>query len=280
MLIPVDFTDTSRNTISYAVEWSKAYGYNHIILLKTLYDSYFDNLIPSADYMHVSKDYMVKEREEATEQLNVLCRELIARFDPAIKVSMAIGELPLLRSVLEVVEEEKPELIVLGSDHQSYSSDSFIANSIISIARVSPVRVLIVPSDCRYQPVRQALVPCDFNTVHTLSKLDHYQASSPLWKEKKLLVLNVDPKERYLRPDEHFRKAADALHRYLFNFQHEVFYSNNKNIINGIMHFSAEHDIEIIIALPGEHSFLYSLTHKSISEALYRNSQKPVLILK
>jgi len=280
MLIPVDFTATSNNAVSYAVEWAKAYDYKRIILLKTLYDSMFDSLIPSVDYVRVNQDYMVKEREEATQQLKAMCRELIAKVEPDIKVSLAVSELPLLRSILEMIEDEKPELIVAGSDNYNYSSESFIAGNVIDIARTSPVRTLIVPSHYQYQPVQQALVPVDFNTINSLNKLHRYQTATPQWREKKLLVLNVDPKERYLHPDEEFKNAENALHQYLQNFPHEVYYSNNKNIINGIIDFSRGHEAQLIIALPGKHSFLYSLTHKSISEALYRNAKRPVLILK
>jgi nucleotide-binding universal stress UspA family protein len=280
MLIPVDFTATSENAVSYAVEWSKAYDYKRIILLKTLYDSMFDSMIPSVDYVHVSQDYMVKEREEVREKLKVMCSKLIANVAPGIKVSLAVSELPLLRSIHEMVEEEQPELIVAGSDNFDYSSESFVAGNVIDIAKASPIRVLIVPAHYQYQPVRQALVPLNFNTVSSLHKLHSYQAATPKWREKKLLVLNVDPKERYLRPDEEFKNAESAIHEYLKDYQHKVYYSNNKNIFNGIMDFSRDHETQLIVALPGRHSFLYSLTHKSISEALYRNANKPVLILK
>src|SRR4051812_16392858 len=279
MLIPVDFTATSENAVSYAVEWGKAYDYKRIILLKTLYDSMFDSMIPSVDYVHVSQDYMVKEREEVKAKLKAMCSELIAKVDTGIKVSLAVSELPLLRSIHEMVEEEQPELIVAGSDNYDYSSESFVAGNVIDIAKASPIRVLIVPAHYQYQPVRQALVPLDFSTVSSLSKLHSYQAATPKWREKKLLVLNVDPKERYLRPDEEFKNAENAIHEYLQGYQHEVYYSNNKNIITGIIEFSKEHETQLIVALPGEYSFLYSLTHKSISEALYRNANKPVLIL-
>lgn len=280
MLIPVDFTPTSDNAVSYAVEWSKAYDYSRIILLKTLYNTMFDHLIPSVDYVHVSQDYMVKDREDATERLRSLCRELIAKVAPDIKVSFAISELPLLRSLHEVIQNESPELIVVGSDNYNYSSDSYVGGQVIDIARTSPVRVLVVPAHYQYQPVQQVLVPVNFNTVSSLSKLHSYQEATPKWREKRLLVLNVDPKERYLRPDEEFKKAEIALHEYLQDYKREVYYSNNKNILNGIMDFSRDHETQLIVALPGKHSFLYSLTHTSISEALYRNAKKPVLILK
>src|SRR5206468_2822154 len=152
-----------------------------------LYNTMFDNLIPSVDYVHVCQDYMTKDREEATERLKSLCRELITKVDPGIKVSFALSELPLLRSILEIVEKEKAELIVMGSDNYDYSSDSYVGGHVIDIARTSPVRVLIVPAHYQYQPVRQALVPVNFNSVSFLSKLHSYQAATPKWREKKLL---------------------------------------------------------------------------------------------
>ncbi len=280
MLIPVDFTDTCNNAIDYAMEWGKAYGYERVILLKTFYGSLFDNLVPAAEYMHVNQDYMAKEREEQEEKLNELHRRLAGQEAGKLKIVKAVSELPLLRAIMEVVEDEKPELIVVGSDNHDYSSNSFVAGNVISIAKISPVRVLIVPSHSVYKPVKQALVPCNYTMVEQLDKLDSYRATSAAWRQKKLLVLNVDPSEKYLRPDAQFNKAEAALHEYLKNFEHEVFYSNDKNIINGILDFCKNHAVEVIIALPRKHSFLYSLTHKSISEAIYRNAMEPILILK
>lgn len=280
VLIPVDFTATSDNAVSYAAEWCKMYGYKRIILLKTLYDSMLNSLIPAAQYANESREYLEHEREEATEKLQAMYMDKILLADPHIKVQIIVSEIPLLRCLLEVVGKEQPDLIIVGSDSYSYSSDSFIAGNVIGIARISPVRVLIVPAEYHYQPVKQVLVPCDFNTVGFLTKIEQYQAATPLWKNKKLMVLYVDPKERYRYKNEQFRNAEKALHQYLQNFQYEVHFSNNKNIIEGILDFSKKNDVQLIVALPGKHSFLFMLTHKSISEAIYRNAQEPVLILK
>ncbi|HWB28800.1 MAG TPA: universal stress protein [Chitinophagaceae bacterium] len=279
MLVPVDFSDTSKNAVNYAVEWAKAYEYTRIILLKTLYNSMFD-MIPSAEYVSVNDDYISKEREDAKGKMNELCKGLVDKAGPGIKMSIAVSELPLLRSIMEIIEDEHPELIVLGSDNINYSNNSFVAGNLISIAKISPVRVLVVPSHFKYQPVEQSLVPVDFNTVSTLDKIEQHTAKTPQWRNKKLLVLNVDPKEKYLHPDDDFRKSEKILHEYLQNFPHEVFYSNNKYIIAALKEFADTHDVQLIIALPGKHSFLYSLTHKSISEAIYSNAKHPVLILK
>jgi hypothetical protein len=85
---------------------------------------------------------------------------------------------------------------------------------------------------------------------------------------------------RYVQPDEKFRSTEEKLHQILKNFPHQIIYTNEADIINGILNFETKHPVEIIIALPGKYSFLYTLTHKSISQAIYRNATKPVLILK
>jgi nucleotide-binding universal stress UspA family protein len=239
----------------------------------------FDAVAFSAEYGNVCYDYRLKEREEAVVRLRELCHDVASQVGAGVKVMTAVSEYPLLRAMMEVLENEDVDLVVVGSDHYSYSSDSFIAGNVMRIAKISPVRVLIVPANFTYQPVKEALVPFDFNAIQSLDKLNSVQ-TSPQWADVKLQVLNVDPKEQYLHPDEKFKTIEESLHQYLKNFQHHVYHTNEKNIIDGIINFASEHDVQLIIALPGKYSFLYSLTHANISEALYRNSQKPVLILK
>jgi hypothetical protein len=94
------------------------------------------------------------------------------------------------------------------------------------------------------------------------------------------MILHVDPKEKYPLRDEAFERNENNLRSHLKNFRLDVYYSNNKSILNGIKIFLNEHPADLVVALPGRHSFFYSLTHKSISEALYRDTPRPVLILK
>src|ERR1700739_3091525 len=99
LLMPVDFSSTSDNSVDFAIEWSKAYEYKHIILLNTLYNSVFDTIIPSEGFVHVSHDYMAKDREDATLRLEELCKKITTYASPDIKVSYTVTELPLLRGI-------------------------------------------------------------------------------------------------------------------------------------------------------------------------------------
>jgi nucleotide-binding universal stress UspA family protein len=278
LLIPVDFTATCENAVNFAVEWCRKYEYERIILLKTFYDSIFEGLIVSAEYSNVNEEIINSQREDDREQLHTLCKRVADRLS-GVKVMTAVSEFPLLRGIFEILQNEKPDLIIVGSDNYSYSSGSIISGNVISIAKTSPIRVLVVPADYKYQPVKQVLLPYNINMLKDLDRLNSLR-SSPLWSDLKLLVLNLDTNQRVIKVPEKLNEAEDKFQNLLKNFEHEIYYTTDKNLINGIANFTKEHTVQLIISLPGKHSFLYRLTHQSISEAIYRNAKQPVLILK
>ena len=279
LLIPVDFTTASDNAINFAADWAQKYLYERIILLRSFYSSMYENMIMSADFSNMNEEYLNKKRRHEKELLNDLCKELDKKTGEGITVQTAVTELPLVRSIIEVIKNEKPQMILVGSDPAIANNESFVAGNVIAIARLSPIRVLIVPDGFHYTEIKKALVPVDFKTVGALNKIDSLR-SSPMWHDVELLALNVDASERNLNPDEKFREAENNLHNYLRNFKHSIYYEADKNTINGILNFKKLNEVQLMIALPGVHSFLYSLTHKSVSEALYRQCPVPVMILK
>lgn len=279
LLVPVDFTNASDNATNFACEWAKKYLYERIILLRSFYSSMYENMIMSADFSNVNEEYLNKKRSDEKEMLNQLCKEVDAQTGHNLYIQTAVSELPLIRSIIELVKDERPEMILLGSDTTHAGNEGFVAGNVIQIARASPVRVLIVPENYRYKAVEKALVPVDFKTVGSLNKINSLR-SSPRWDDVTIMALNVEAAQRNLSPDQNFKDAENALHDYLKNFRHEIYYESDKNVINGILNFRKLNEVQLMIALPGVHSFLYSLTHKSVSEALYKKCPLPVMILK
>ncbi|MGC4034962.1 MAG: hypothetical protein QM764_03300 [Chitinophagaceae bacterium] len=275
ILVPVDFTDASDNAVNFASSWAIRYGYNRIILFKTFYESMFEHLALGADYIVANKEDLNRQREEGVHELASLRDKVLSVVSENVEVMTEISELPLLRGMIELIKEEGDiELVLLGSDNHIQSQKSFISANVISIAKVSPVKVLIVPADHTYQPVTDILVPCDVSTLSSLERLDRIKTNAQP-NGGRLHILNVDK-----RGQSASKEKEDYLHDYLKDFQHEIYTIADKDVLSGILTFTANHKIQLIIALPGKHSFLYSLTNKSISEAIYMNAKQPVLILK
>ncbi|RYY66538.1 MAG: universal stress protein [Chitinophagaceae bacterium] len=278
MLLPIDFSPTARNAADFALHWCRRYGYDRVILVRSLFHSYFEDMAASAEYMLLSQQEKGRFYEEEKEVLDSLCKELTTAAGPGIRIFTALSDQPLVRTLLQLVEQESPDLIVAGSDNQEYESDSFVSAKLIELARASPVRVLVVPAGCAYVEPRSVLVPCNLAQTDSLERLAHL-AQATQGKDLQLEVLHVDTPGRGPKPANE-AKALEHLHRFLKDRPYHFHRIPAPTELAGILQFAASADVQLIVALPRRHSFLYALTHKSVSEALYRNTQYPVLILK
>jgi nucleotide-binding universal stress UspA family protein len=275
LLIPVDFSGTSSNVLKYAVEFSKDTAVERIILLNNYYVSIYEQLLPSADFVQVSAEEINEERQNIDERLKYAGRSLTKKCGPSIKIETAVSELSLLRAIHQMIDQEKPHMLMIGSDNNM--DESYIGEQVIAIAKTSNIPVLVVPACAKYKKIKLALVPCDFNAVSRLALLKEIRRSNQWLCPPELIVLNVDPKQAHLA---HKEENYHALKEILESYKYLVYYSEDEDIVHGILDFATEHNTQLIIALPGNYSFFQNLTHHSITNALELNASQPVLILK
>ncbi|WP_374463041.1 universal stress protein [Chryseobacterium sp.] len=277
ILVPVDFTSTTENAVRVAADWAKTYDYQNIILLKTAGESEFD-------YLHIAEGHSFVNEEsvnnllQKTETLLDQLSSIVTEKSPEIKVSRILSDWALTRSINELLKDEPSvELIILGSDDQTSATESFVSDNIISIARTSPVKTLIVPNSYHYTPAKNIFIPCDINGIKRLERLFHHKSLIHK-QDMHLSFLNINTREK---EDENKKKELeDYIREHLTEIPSSIYYSHDENVINGILTFAATHEADLIIALPGKHSFLYYLASRSISEGIYQNTHQPVLILK
>lgn len=279
ILVPIDFTSTTENAVKVASQWAKQYEYEHIILLKTSDESEFD-------YLHIAEGHSFVNEEsinsllEKTELLLKNLSNIILEEFPDLKVSKAVSNWTLARSINDIVKQQSSiELIVLGSDDQAVSSDSVVSENIINIARTSPVKTLIVPNGYNYSEIKNILIPCDINGITKLERLFNHKYIIRK-QDVQLMFLNIHTKENQTIIEEKKAEIQEYIHQHLTEIPSTIYYSYDKNIVDGILTFASSNKTDLIIALPGKHSFLYFLTSISISEGIYQNVNQPVLILK
>ncbi|MDQ1096651.1 MULTISPECIES: universal stress protein [Chryseobacterium] len=278
ILVPVDSTATTENAVLFAAQWAIKYGYDHIILMKT-YGSVFGYVNISEGYTMVNEDTINSLREH-TEALLDRLDHLIRSTGFTHAVSRLTSQLTLLRSINNHLNEDPTvELIILGSDDQSGDNESSVSENIISIARISRVKTLIVPEGYHFKEVKNVLIPCDISRADHLERISGYK---PFLKNKNnhLMLLYIDTKGNKDARDHNKEVWENYVNNYLKDIPYSIHYSFGKEIVGGILSFAAAHQTDLIIALPGEHSFLYYMANRSISEAIYQNVGRPVLILK
>lgn len=281
LLVPIDFSAASQNAVDYAVHWSQRYGYDQIILFKVHYESFMDFISTlGVGYSFMGKDASFNYRRESKALLKRLQKAARAQLDTEsnIQVRTATSDLPLTRAIVEILSEEPTiELIALGSDHTRSNDPGFITANIIKIARISPVKVLIIPEGYAYKPVEKVLVPCDLKHMEQLSKLEKYKSMLDTHSQLTILNIYADPQQEQ---QDTIRQWKEKLHHYFEGKDLQLYDAYNKNTLNGVLDFVSQHDTDLIVALPGTHSFLYYMANKSLSEGIYKNTSQSVLLLK
>ncbi len=239
-----------------------------VFILQALELTIFDS------FSQTNTDEPVEQHHNAELELQEIAEKLQAFAGPDTVVKYATSNFSLLRAVHQAIVTVQPDVIIAGSD--SEDEESPIGDEVISIAKSSPVPVLVVPSACKYQTIKNVLVPCNFKDLSNLELLSGLQAIESQ-EEVKLELLNVSSKPIQPGSKEEIEASIEEL---LKDHDYNLNYSSNDNIVDGILEFAESNPVQVVIALPGKHSFFYRLTHSSITQALTQNSSKPVLLLK
>ncbi len=275
VLIPVDLSDATDNVLEYAGEFCADAHIDRIILLKCHYVSVYETLLPSPDFVQVTADDVAEEMSQLEKKLESAAHKLQKNCRQQIEVQTALSKDQLVRAVHNLIQDKQPNLVMIGSDKTSYESSNRSGEQIVALAKTSSIPVMIIPSNVKYQKIETALVPCDFTAASRLSVLQGFHDRQK-WLHPDLMVLNVDTK-KHAADAEHL---AEGLKDMLKGYNYKVYFSENRDTVEGIFAFARKNDVQLIIALPGKYSFFSNLTHRSITNALALNALRPVLILK
>lgn len=278
-LIPVDFSKASINAAEYAADLSHHTNVDHIILLNAYYVSLYETTLPSPDMVMLREEDIEQNAADRISKLEHLKQELLQKVRPGVKISIHLNRSHLLRAVVENAISKNVDLVILGSRGNTSNEDTQIGSHVIKIAKVSPVPMIIVPPDYDFETVSRIVVAIDFNKVKDTVPLE---ALKRLLNKKHadLLVVNVDDKGKHTDKDAQRMAEETTLHTMLKQYGPKYFYLHQSDIINGILHFAAEKDAQLVIALPHKYSFFQSLLHTSVSHKLAESSAVPVLLLK
>lgn len=286
ILVPVDSSSASENAALYAAALSADISAKKIILVKSFIISRYTELLSSRDCEPISADDIQEERENSERMLKKLAGKIRVVCGNGVEVKTVLCDRLLLRCVQQMIRDMQPDLLIAGSGQAgTYEGsngqpgaceESSIGPQIAALAKISPLPVLIIPSETKYVPLKKALVPCDFTAAGRLGSLD-YLRNSLTWLRPELSVLNINSKQITASKK---KENAALLERFLEGFKFSAFYSDDPDIAGGILRYAESNLLNLIIALPGQHSVFYTFTHKSITDALALNSSIPVLILK
>ncbi|HAW53251.1 MAG TPA: hypothetical protein DCX54_13135 [Flavobacteriales bacterium] len=270
ILIPVDFSTSSRAAIDYALEIYSPDKYTYV-LLHAFGSSRTNEFLISID------DIIESDIEKKLE----LERDHIIRVsgDDQIKVELKWEKCEIIEAIERLIEHIPIKLVVIGSENGiSWSGDSNLNNvKTMNFVKEISLPLLIVPVNGRLRNPKDVLFATRLNGIkdqedvaplidlvrNCLSRLD-------------IINVGTDKQEGH----EINKKLERTVDGFFENLPIEMHALESREVFKSIVEFTEEHHSDLVCILYRKHNLLERVLRESVSEQIMADLRWPLLTLK
>lgn len=271
ILVATDYSTTANNALLYSLDLAEATSANVSILHACATPSAATANFPSGYYEAVSTE---KDDKQAQDKMQQLKHDFL--YDPQVEYDTIIRSGPAVGVIQQVAEDEKVDLIVMGT-RRAEGMKTWLGSVTIDTVRESRIPVLVVPMGARYSTFQRIVLATTFTRVSDLNVLNLLKAFVQHFKAH-LDVLHVHPSgQKYSSEQTHFREAFD---HYLSGLSHQIHTVDREDISQGIQEFLNAHPTDMLVMLPQQRSFFEQLWHASQTKQMIFHTLIPLLTLR
>lgn len=266
ILVPVDFSETSRNSAAYAIDLAKWAGMECVML----FNAYS---VPLATEMSWAL-LQTEELQKASEQgLQVMKDALMpAAGDVRIELKSAFGF--LTERIGALCEELQPDLIVMGITGGSKLDEVLIGSNTTHLAHHIRVPLLIIPPNSVWKPVAKLGWACDYKDSLNTTPEAGIRKMIQLLKAR-LVIVHNDPHPEAFDPE--LLKNNDTVYNLFHDLDPEYVMVADTDFSHAMNEFVDQYRVEMLMIVPKKHGWLSSLFHRSHTKQLAFHSHVPVL---
>lgn len=267
IIVATDFTESSRNALAYTCGLVGSNQYRlllvHVYTTPVTYTSDGVALTALKDAIDDAETRLAGEIRWAK------------RTYPYIDIQQADVLVGGLKEKLnEVIEDEKPEVIVMGASN-NYSDlwkwDDELLDALTSL----PIPFLLIPQHISFAPVKNIGFACDYRNLCTPRQVSFIQTVISNTKAQ-LHVVHVT---RSKPESQDVREKNEVLLHDMMGETPSYYNIEDPNVIDAVTHFAQEHSLDFLIVIPHKHDIWYSVFHQSHTKQLARLNNLPILAL-
>ena len=256
VIVPVDFSETSLNAAKYAAELLTG----HYGVTMILYHSY-------------SK---ASEAENASAMLENLKVELMTSHIVKMEV-LAHEESDFVDGLEKAARHRRADLVIMGITGKSAIAQVFFGSNTLKMAERKVCPVLIVPEKATFSPLKNVMLTSDFkstlNTTPSAPIKDFLDVFKP-----QLHIVNVD-NEHYISLTENYEAEKQELKQMFADYNPEFYFMRLFDVDEAINLFAESRNIDLIIAIQKNRSFIGKLLSGSRTKTLSYHSKMPILVM-
>lgn len=256
VIVPVDFSETSLNAARYAAKFLVGhYGANMI-----LYHSYADE----------------SEALTTTESLEALKNELMSTHPVKMGI-LAHHEEDFVPGLEKAARHRKADLVIMGITGKSALSQVLFGSNTLRMAETKACPVLIIPENASFTQMKNVMLTSDFKDTFNSTPSGPIKDFLNVYKPK-LHIVNVD-KDHYISLTDQYENEKQEMRKLLSEFNPEFYFMRLFDVGEAINLFANDLQIDLIIAVQKDHSFMDKLIKTSRTKQLTYQSKLPILII-
>jgi nucleotide-binding universal stress UspA family protein len=266
-IVPVDFSETSKNAARFAAHLSAEVKDAHIILYNV-----FDPIEAGSDGTPLDSD--VNERRSLMElALKSVVTELTGITNAKITVTAEEGR-HLVECLEGYVRRHRIQLIIGITGASRW--DRYFGNTLHVVAQgIAPV--IIVPPEAHFKGARNVMLITDFKDVDKTIPIGPIKDLLRLLKPN-LHIVNVDH-EHYVELSDEYKKERAKLDKMVKEFKPEYYFIRMYDFMEAINQFVDDKNIDMILTIPRSHSFLSNVFKSSHTSKLAYHSHVPIVAI-
>lgn len=271
ILVPCDFSETSKNALDYAIAVAKNLSANLLLL-------HVAQLPVMNSEFGLTSYAIPNNNEENKALLEELATKIKQEHSSITEISCHAEIGNATDVIVEYSKNHDVTFTVMGiSGHGNKLMKALLGSTAVQVSKATSTSLIIVPPDVNYTQIKNVAFACDYD--------EHIESNTSLLQVKALNavlgstlnVLHVVPENHDLNTKE--SEVDSYVEHSLENSTHKTFIITDNNVSEGLLEFVENHEIDAIILEPKKHSFFHNLFYPSITNEVAFNSPVPVITI-
>lgn len=270
LIVPIDFSETSKNAARYAAHISTLIPDAHLILY---------NVFDTLEYGTDSSPLGTEGEEDASRKtivelaLSSVQTELSAITNARISC-VAEEANHFLDTLEDYVKKNNIQLIVMGITGATRLGQVLIGSNALNIVRRAIAPTIIVPPDTHSRSAKNVLMLTDFKDIENTIPIKSVKTVLDLFRPR-LYIVNVDH-EHYVQVTEEYKTERAKLESALKEYNPEFYFIRLFDLVDATNQFVMDYKIDLILTFPRKHSFLSNILKTSSTKQLAYHSHVPI----
>lgn len=282
ILVPIDYSEDSKNALSYALEIARITG-SEIILFYAFYP------IVSPPATYDVADVVLALEEARTKDLATFASKTMLELakksdqsdkDPGYdKVSIrSVAKMgTAFELIVKAIDRYKVDLVIMGMQGGGAISQAILGSTTISVIQAGLVPVLAIPKGVPYSPFKSVVFAVNLKKLPATADLHMLRAFS-LAYEAQLHVLHLYRNIEQRATFDAF-PALKAISEKLEDVPYKAAFDVTEDVAAGIQRFIQEKEADLLVMLPQKHNFIERLFDRSITGKITAHPSVPLLAL-